>query len=905
MSKSEKLVIIDGNALLHRAWHALPLLQTKDGRLVNAVYGFLLVFLKVIKDLKPSHIVVTFDRKETTFRHEVYEAYKATREKQPDELYAQIPILKKVLQSFRVAVVEAAGYEADDVIGTISSVTSKKQLPVVIVTGDLDTLQLVNDWTTVYTLRRGLTDSVLYDTEAVKERYNLSPEQLVDFRALKGDVSDNLPGVKGIGEKTASELIKTFKTLKNLYHEVEENNLPQSPLTLRLRDLLLKFKKEALMTKELSAIKCDVPIVVNIDDYIMLDPDMELVIKQFQDLEFKSLLSKLPFVAKKDEKREPLVELSKKNNYILVEEKNFDIFLAEIKKVKYFAVDTETTGLDAINAELLGVSFSWKNNWAYYVNLDHEPKLLASLKMILEDEEIKKWGHNLKYDINIFAGAGIQLKGVIGDTMIGAYLLNPGSRAYDLDTLSFIEFGHRKTPITKLIGEEKKSQRQMREVPLKELSDYSCADADFTWRLAEHYENELKKVNLWALFEKIEVPLIPVLATVERNGIKLDSKVLNDLSRKVTDRLKVIEQKIYKVAGQEFNVASPKQLKEILFEKLKLSSDGISKTKTGFSTAATELEKMRGQHEIIENILEHRELAKLQSTYLEALPKIADKKTQRIHTSFNQTITTTGRLSSSEPNLQNIPIRTELGAQVRTAFVAEKGKVLLSADYSQIELRVVASLADDKVMQEIFNKREDIHRATAAKINGVSQDEVTKAMRYSAKEVNFGVIYGMGPWGLASRTGMSKSEAKEFIDRYFKAFAGVKKYLEEIVVLAKELGYVETMFGRRRYLPELNSGVVQVRQAAERMAVNMPIQGTAADIIKLAMIAIDKKLSEVSSDTKMVLQVHDELLFEVPENQLKTVAEFVKLEMENIVKLKVPIEVNIKAGQNWGTMEVL
>lgn len=904
MPTNQKLIIIDGNALVHRAFHALPPLQTKEGTLVNAVYGFLLVFLKVTKDLKPTHVVVTFDRPGATFRHEAYTAYKATREKKPDELYAQIPIIKTVLEAFRVPVVEADGFEADDVIGTLSRLASEKKLPSIIVTGDLDTLQLVNDYTRVYTLRKGLSDTIIYDATAVQERYGLPPESLVEYRGLKGDPSDNIPGVKGIGEKTASTLIQKFGSVAGLYEVLESGKPIKTPLTPRLKELLLSKKDDAFMSRKLSEIVCDVPLKVSLDDFVVHERDVPTIVKLFQELQFKSLLAKV--LEGQSGEVSPAADPSEpKVTYKFIEnDSDFKKFLALVSKQKEFAVDSETTGLNPFAAELLGLSFSWKATEAFYVLIDGQADRLEALRPILEDAKVKKWGHNIKYDMEVLATAGVALQGVVGDTMIADYLLHPGSRTHDLDTVVFTELGHRMIPITKLIG-EKAPQKPMREVPLPELANYSCEDADFTWRLKDKFLVDLNEAKLLPVLNDIDVPLVPVLAAMEQQGIMVDVEILEKAKTVTTKRLKVLEQKIYKSAGEEFNIASPLQLKEVLFEKLALSTEGIARTKTGLSTAAMELEKLKGEHPIIEFIMEYRELAKLLSTYLEALPQLVDPKTHRIHGTFSQTVAATGRLSSSDPNLQNIPVRTEVGAQIRQAFVAPKGMQFVSADYSQIELRVIASLASDKTMMEIFRKGEDIHRATAAAIHGITLEEVTPEIRYSAKEVNFGVIYGMGAWGLSARTGLSPADAKEFIEKYFAAFSGVKEYLEQTKALARSRGFVESLFGRRRYLPEIKSGVAQVRAAAERMAVNMPIQGTAADIMKLAMIRVHNKLPGVSSKSRLILQVHDELVLEVPEAEIEKVAAFLKETMENVTKLKVPIEANVKVGPNWAALKPL
>lgn len=902
-AKQKRLVVIDGNALLHRAWHALPPLTTKKGVMVNAVYGFLLVFFKIWKDLKPTHGVVSFDLKGPTFRHEQYDGYKATRVKQPDELYDQIPILKKVLAALNVPVVEAQGYEADDVIGTIARQASKEDVKTMIVTGDLDTLQLVGERTSVVTLRKGLSDITEYTPATVLERYGLEPTSLVEYRGLKGDPSDNIPGVKGIGEKTAATLIQTFGTLEKLYAALEKKTV-SAPLTPRLRELLLEHKDNAFLSRKLSEIHCDVPIKKEIVDFAVQPANTEEVISLFQELEFKSLLTKLPEISISTAATQTEQPIGRTSSYHFVQtDAAFKTFLTALKKQKTFVLDTETTGLNPFEAELLGMSFSWKEGEAYYVLLDGKSAWLEAFRPILENSKVGKWGHNIKYDQEVLATAGVSLQGIVGDTMIAAYLLNPGSRVYGLDALAFTEFGHRMIPITKLIG-EKKPQKEMREVPVDDLAEYAAEDADYTKRLVDRYLPELKKNNLLKLFETIEVPLIPVLSVMEAEGVKVDTEALTRSSKETAAKIKKLEKKIHDLAGGEFNIASPAQLKVVLFEKLKISTQGIHKTKTGLSTAASELEKMKGDHPIIDLILEYRELTKLKSTYLDSLPELVDKN-GRIHTNYNQTIAATGRLSSIDPNLQNIPNRTELGNEVRKAFVADKGNVLLSADYSQFELRIVAHLANDKAMIDIFRKGLDIHTATAAKIHGISESEVTKAIRFTAKEINFGIMYGMGSWGLAARTGLTQEEARDFIDKYFKTFSGVKDYIEETKAVAKKLGYVETIFGRRRYLPDIRSGMAQVRQAAERMAINMPVQGSQADFIKLAMVNVQAGLFEIEPKAKMLLQVHDELVFEVPEKSAEKVGAWVKDQMENVTKLRVPIEVNVQAGKNWGEMKPL
>jgi DNA polymerase-1 len=955
---NSKLIIIDGNALIHRSFHALPpTMQTKDGRPTNAVYGFTTVLLKALKEFKPEYIVLTLDRKEKTFRHEEYKEYKATRVKAPDELYAQIPLVKQIAEAFGIPIFEKAGFEADDLIGTIAREVRSKKLEVrsmietIIVTGDLDTLQLVNDHTKVYTMSRGLSDSVIYDEKAVEARFDgLTPAQMIDYKALRGDPSDNIPGVKGIGEKTAIELLKEFGTLEKLYTEVRSKKLEVRSIKPRILELLREHEKDALMSKKLATINVEAPIEFDLEAARFGGFDQAAVVQIFSDFEFRSLLPRVKELSnsevrsKKSEdgddkggQAEDKFERNKKMfKYILVDdEKKFDKFFSELKKQKEFVFDTETTGFDPFTADLLGISFSWKEGSAHFVRVESRklkvesndlfsyqnkpekisPKLqitnyqLQQLRPIFENEKIKKCGHNVKFDIKVLKTAGIEVKGVDFDTMIASYLLNPGTRQHNLDAVTFTELGFEKISKEDLLGKGK-DKITFGEVEMEKLSLYSCEDADFTHRLRDKLAKQLKTEKLEKLFDEIEVPLIGVLAEMEENGIKLDAKFLADFAKEVDKSIKGLEKKIYHLAGMEFNINSTKQLKEVLFEKLEISTLGVGKIKTGFSTAADELEKLKHEHAIIPLIQEYRELAKLSSTYIEVLPKLINPKTKRIHTSFNQTVTSTGRLSSSDPNLQNIPIKTELGREIRKAFVADKGYKLLALDYSQIELRLAAHFSGDKKMVEAFKNGLDIHTATAAEINGVKLEEVTKEMRREAKAINFGILYGQGPHGLSQTADIPYNKAREFIDDYFAHFGDIKKYIDDTIKLARDKGYAETLFGRRRYLPEINSSVVMVRKGAERMAINAPLQGTSADMIKVAMIRVARDLSPSPSPSqergvRMLLQVHDELVFEVREDLVSEVAEKIKTIMQDVIKLKVPIVVDAKVGENWGEMTTI
>ncbi len=908
MSKeNKKFIIIDANALLHRSFHALPPLATKKGVLINAVYGFTNVLLKVYKEFKPKYMAVAYDMKQKTFRHKEYKEYKAGRVKAPDEFYAQIPMSKDVLGVFNIPVLEKVGFEADDVIGTVVHNNEKDGIETIIVTGDKDSFQLISPLTKVFTLRKGVNDTVTYDEDAFRERYGLEPKQMIDLKAIAGDPSDNIPGVKGIGEKGALELLKKFGTLENIYEAIDKKG-EQAGIKPRNYKLLTEQKKQAFMSQRLATIILDVPIEYSIDDCYLNEYDREKVFKLFNDLEFKSLLARLPeFGIEKKVNLEPTestpVHKNSQAKYKLINnDKDFAEFLTQAKKQKIMAIDTESTSLVPWEAKLLGISFSWHQDEAYYLNIKDNKIWLKSLKPLLEDAKIEKLGHNLKYDYELLRENGINLSPLSFDSMIASYLLNPGSRGHSLDNLALEVFGYEMQPITDLIGTGK-NKITMEVVPLDKLAWYAAEDADYTWQLCQYFKPELEEKKLAQLMKNIEMPLILPLAEMERNGVKIDIDFLSKLSKEATLELDKLEKNIYKEAGTTFNINSPKQLKEILFEKLEISTEGIGKTKTGLSTAAAELEKMKNKHQIIPYLVDYRELAKLRSTYLDALPKLVCRKTGRVHTSFNQTVTATGRLSSSDPNLQNIPIRTETGRKIRNAFIAEKGFKILAADYSQIELRIIASLADDVRMIKSFQNNEDIHKRTAADIHNIKLDEVTKQQRYEAKEVNFGILYGMGAWGLASRQGMSRERARAFIEKYFYSHPEIQEYLASTISSAKENEYVETLFGRRRYLPEINSTMGQVRAAAERMAVNMPVQGTAADLIKLAMINIYKKLPAVSKKTRMILQVHDELVLEVPESDVSKVAKFVEEEMNAVHKLKVPIKTDVAVGRSWGELK--
>lgn len=924
MSKTKpKLIIIDGNALIHRSFHAIPpTLRTKDGRLVNAVYGFTSFLLKALNEFHPEFVVLTLDMKGPTFRHEAYAEYKATRVKAPDELYEQIPLVKEVAVAFNIPIFELSGFEADDLIGTICTQAHKeKNLEKIIITGDLDTLQLVNDRTKVYTMSRGLSDCVLYNDDKVRERFNLNPDQIIDYKALRGDPSDNIPGVKGIGEKTAIELLNDFKTLDGVYKAAEKSNPKIRERTLAL---LKENKANAYLSQELATINLEAPIKFILNDISYSNFNLDKVISLFSELQFRSLLTKVKDLRdslskdhagtatknKSDEEKEnnPSAEDKFKRNerdfkYELVDDdKKFTAFLKKLQNQKIITLDTETSSLDPISTNLIGLSFSWTKGEAYFVLYTKER--LEKLKPILEDKKIKKCGHNIKFDWRVLKIQGVNLNGIYFDTMLASYLLNPSSRQHDLDSLVFTELGFEK------ISKKNLASSQPEQLTLdfgsydpNKLSLYSCEDADFTNRLVSILEKKLKKEELWNLFTTIELPLASVLGEMENTGIKLEVKPLNKLNEEVKGELSTLEKSIHKLAKIKFNINSTKQLKEILFEKLEIPTDNLKRNKTGFSTAEDELEKLKDLHPIIPLLQKYRELNKLVSTYLNALPLMVNPKTGRIHTNFNQTIAATGRLSSTDPNLQNIPTRTKEGQKVRNAFIAASGFKLVSFDYSQIELRLAAHMANDQKMIKAFKSLEDIHRATAAEINGVKLEDVTKKMRQEAKAINFGILYGQGPHGLAQNAGISYAEAREFIDRYFIAYPNIKKTIANYIKEAGTNGYAITLFGRRRPLPEINSTIPMIKKAAERMAINTPVQGTAADLIKMAMINIGKLIEDKEGEIRMILQVHDELIFEIKKDKLDFYSPKIKNLMENVLPLKVPIIAEENIGDNWGELK--
>ena len=935
MSESkQKLLILDANALVHRAFHALPpTMMAQDGTPTNAIYGFTSVLIKVLKEIKPTHIAVCFDVAKKTFRNDIYPEYKATRVKQADELYVQFPIIKEIVNAFNIKIFEKEGYEADDLIGTISKII-EKNTEVVVLTGDKDTLQLVDDQIHVLTFKKGLSETLEYDSKVVEELIGVRPDQIIDYKALRGDPSDNIPGVKGIGEKTAVEILKEFNSIENLYKEIENGN--SGKITPRILNLLKEQKENTFLSYKLATIKLDVETDFNLDNCKLGDFDLNKIHELFIKLEFKTLLDRVLQLQNKNDNNivgaHCNAPTKNKNNYkILKTEQEVLEFLNLLKQQTEFAFDTETTGVNPHLAKIVGISFCFKEDDAYYFEWKNLNNNFILLKEILENKNIKKIGHNIKYDIEVLSKHDIEVSNIYFDTMIAAYILHPGDRKYGLDLLSFNEFGHQMQSIKELIGEGKK-QTTMDFVEPEKVSDYCCDDSNYTFKL---YKKYFKDINLnekiSKLFFDVDMKLILVLKNIEENGVLIDVEYLKTIREEYDLKIKEIQNFIFGKLKFEFNLNSPKQLQEVLFDKLKIKTKGIKKTKTGISTASDELEKikdaleeelekqssafnfinslnieevsLKDQIEMLSKMIEYREYEKLKSTYIDVLPELINENTNRIHTSFNQTIAVTGRLSSTEPNLQNIPVRTEDGKKIRKAFIASSGFKIVSIDYSQVELRIIAALANQESMISAFINGVDIHTQTAALINNIKIEEVSKTQRYAAKAINFGILYGMGARKLSKETGISFNEAKEYIEKYFKINNNVEKYINEIMRVSHRDEFVENLLGRKRYFKEINSSQQFISSSAERMAVNMTIQGLAADIMKIAMINIHEKIQN-NNDIKTLIQVHDELVFEIKEEKIKEFIPLLKYEMENAYQLpnNVPLRVDVEIGDNWGDL---
>ncbi|HET7273749.1 MAG TPA: DNA polymerase I [Longimicrobiaceae bacterium] len=903
-----RLYLIDGYALIYRAFFAMiarPLI-TSRGENTSAAWGVTKFLLKILEEHKPDYLGVVFDAGSSQ-RHEIFPEYKATREKMPTELEASIPRVREIINAFRIPVLELAGYEADDVIGTLAHRAVEEGLEAVVVSGDKDFYQLVGDGICLLNPGRGgpaAVDEEWIDLRNAHERLGVPPEHVVDYLGLIGDSSDNVPGVKGIGPKTAIQLIEQFGSIEGILENAGQIS------GKRAREALQERADSALLSKQLVTILTELPVPLDLTELRCDEPDREKLKELFLALEFHSLVRDYGAPS-----AEPVAERPVK--YELLESaEQVDALVARLRERGRFAVDTETTSRDAMLADLISISIAIEPAEAYYLPFAHcraqgelidtaevrnLPPLLspemASLVALLEDPDVEKIGQNLKYDFLVLRRAGVKLNGIDFDTMIASYLLDPGRREHGLDSLALQHLDHRTTTFTEVVGKGKK-QVPFAEVALEICRDYACEDADLAYRLEEIFRPELDRLRLGELFRTVEMPLVGVLAEMEWNGIRIDETFFAALHTRLRNELSSIEQEIYEAAGTTFNINSNPQLREILFGRLCLPI--IKKTKTGASTDASVLEELASQgHTLPTLLLQYRQLDKMLSTYVSALPQLVNPETGRLHTSFNQTVASTGRLSSSDPNLQNIPIRTELGAEIRRGFVPAEGNIFLSADYSQIELRILAHYSEDPAFVEAFRAGADIHRQTAALIFGVEPESVTREMRDRAKTVNFAIIYGIGAFSLAQRLGISNAEAKEFIDRYFERFPGIRVYLDNQIELAREQGYVETLTGRRRYIPELKSRNHGIRSFGERAATNAPIQGSSADLIKIAMIDIQRELELTGSPARMLLQVHDELLFEAPRADAEATLELVRSRMEGAAELRVPLRVETGMGENW------
>ena len=921
------LMVMDGHAMVFRAWFALkqqPLTVRRTGEDVRGVYGFVSSMFKAIADLRPTHVAIAFDPPGPTFRHEQFDTYKANRPEAPPELHNQVVRSKQVVQAMRVPVHEVPGYEADDVIGTIARAATRQGVDTVIFTGDSDTLQLVSPHVRVL-MTTGFGDQKLYDENAVRERYGgLEPSQQIDVKALRGDASDNIPGVPGIGDKTAIKLVQEFGSIDALYQHLDQVTPP------RIQQLLRDNEAAARQGRELVTIVTDVPLDFDVETAQFGSFPREELLEVLRELEFNSLVARIPSpentaqatattpsaISAAGTAQPPVTEA------VVVDTPGALAALAtELRAATTIAFDTETTSPDPMRAELVGLSFATTPGRAYYVPVGHRSgnqlaldEVMAQVQPVLTDQSSAKVGHNANFDLTLLANYGIRPESVnlTFDTMLAAHLL--GDKALGLKAQAFNRLKVEMTNITELIGTGRK-QTTIDTVPIADAAAYAAADADMTLRLKELLEPELRAEGLMELFTGHEMPLVPVMVRMQLNGIALDTRVLDELAKELDGQVQALEASIYAALGHRFNISSPTQLADVLYTELKLPKG--RRTQTGFSTDASTLEalhKMRPEAladakpqglQFVDDVLQYRELTKLKSTYVDTLPLAVNPKTHRIHTSYNQAGSATGRVASNDPNLQNIPIRTELGRRVRKAFVAEGHPewLLLAADYSQVELRVLAHLSEDPNLIAAFERNEDIHAATASLVYGVSQKDVTPDMRRIAKAMNFGVIYGLTAFGIAQQTELSVEEGSRFIETYFGNYSRVRGYLDETIAKARRVGYVETLLGRRRYMPELTALNYQVRQAGERMAVNMPVQGTAAEIIKEAMVLAQRRLEEVGLRTKMLLQVHDELVFEAPEKELEALRELVLDVMPNALKLVVPLKVDIKTGETWGDME--
>ena len=938
MSTQKRLFLLDAYALIFRGYYAFiknPRINSK-GLDTSAIMGFMNSLMDVIKREKPDHLAVAFDKGGSDLRNDIYPEYKAHRDATPEAIKIAVPYIQELLRAMHIPIIEVSGYEADDLIGTIAKQAEKQNYQVFMVTPDKDFAQLVSENIFMYKPARMGNGIEIWGIPEVLAKFEIErPEQVIDFLGMMGDAADNIPGLPGVGEVTAKKLLKEFGSMENLLANTDK-------LKGKMKDNIEANKEKGLLSKTLATILLDCPVQFNETDYELSTPDVEKTDALFNELEFRRMAEQFDAIFRKGEKVVVLDEAKLYKKPQPKSEDQFDLFgsaidegseetrhqyysslentehsyqiiqgdlgikllLQNLQNQKSVCFDTETTGLDALHAELVGISFSYEKGKGFYVpfpeNQTEAQALIEKFIPFFENENIEKIGQNLKYDLKVLSNYGITVKGKLFDTMIAHYLINPDMR-HNMDILSETYLKYAPQSIEALIGKKGKNQKSMRDVPLEDIKEYAVEDADVTLQLSEIFNAELDKTETKKLFEEIEIPLVGVLASMEKEGINLDVPFLQSLSKELGDDIAQLENRIYEIAGEKFNLASPKQLGDILFDKLKIGGAKQKKTKTGqYATGEEILSYLAKDNEIVSAILDWRSLIKLQNTYVEALPLQVDPKTHRVHTDYMQAVAATGRLSSNNPNLQNIPIRTERGRQIRKAFIArDENYSLLSADYSQIELRIIAALCGEENMIKAFQQGEDIHKSTAAKVFNVPLEEVTKEQRSHAKTVNFGIIYGVSAFGLSNQTSLSRAESAALIEAYYNTYPKLKSYIQDQIESARENGFVQTILGRRRYLKDINSANAIVRGAAERNAVNAPIQGSAADIIKIAMINIHKRLNEENWKSKMLLQVHDELVFDVHNSELEKIQPMIKQEMEQAVVLSVPLEVEIGIGKDW------
>ncbi|UPQ80152.1 DNA polymerase I [Flavobacterium azooxidireducens] len=950
MSTQKRLFLLDAYALIFRGYYAFiknPRINSK-GMDTSAIMGFMNSLMDVIRREKPDHLAVAFDKGGSDYRYEMYQEYKAHRDETPEAIKIAVPYIQELLKAMQIPIMEKEGFEADDLIGTLAKQAEKEGFQVFMVTPDKDFAQLVSENIFMYKPARMGNDIEIWGIPEVLAKFEIErPEQVIDYLGMMGDSADNIPGFPGVGEVTAKKLLKEFGSMENLLENTDK-------LKGALKDKIENNKELGILSKKLARILLDCPVTFNAEDFELSKPDVQKTDEIFMELEFRQMktqFDKLFGTGKEydeidiNEAASETLETPKAAKKVPTKKSNedqFDLFgfsdddSDEVRTNSFYATlettshhyelvqgdlhlklllqnlmnqtsvcfDTETTGIDALNAELVGLALSWEKGKAFYIpfpeNQQEAQQLIEKFRPFFESETIEKIGQNIKYDLKILANYGISVKGKLFDTMIAHYLINPDMR-HNMDVLSETYLKYSPKSIETLIGKKGKNQKSMRDVNLEDIKEYAAEDADITFQLKEVFSPILDKAETKKLFDEIEIPLIPVLAAMESEGIRLDVEFLKKMSVEMQKDITDFEQKIYETAGEKFNLASPKQLGDILFDKLKIGGAKQKKTKTGqYATGEEVLSYLVNEHQIVKDILEWRQMVKLQSTYIDALPNQVDPKTQRVHTDYMQTVAATGRLSSNNPNLQNIPIRTERGRLIRKAFIArDENYTLVSADYSQIELRIIAALSGEENMIKAFQNNEDIHKSTAAKVFNVPLEEVTKEQRSNAKTVNFGIIYGVSAFGLSNQTNLSRKESAELIDAYYATYPKLKAYMAHQVDFARENGYVQTVLGRRRYLKDINSANAMVRSGAERNAVNAPIQGSAADIIKIAMINIHQKLTSENWQSKMLLQVHDELVFDVHNSELEKIQPMIKHEMENAFKLNVPLDVDLGMGRNW------